>query len=130
MGISLWYLKSSDPIYKICPAFGVVPSTIVVWLDYGLEVLLRVLKNAQLPYFAIEWPKEVEIRASAALLLNKRAHGVILDEIFSVMDGGRVPCVTYSNATLDNAYWEEFTQQHEVTKLSVWSFTSVWFWLN
>ena len=45
IGMVLWHLKSKNPIYKLCPVFGVVPSTASVWIDYGLEVMSKVIED-------------------------------------------------------------------------------------
>ncbi len=41
LGMALYYLKSRDVLYKICPVFGLVPSSLHVWLDFASEVLLK-----------------------------------------------------------------------------------------
>ena len=56
VGRALWYLKSRDPIHKLCPIFGIIPSSIYVWLEYALEVLLKVVTNSSLPEYEIRWP--------------------------------------------------------------------------
>lgn len=56
LGLSLWYLKSRDPMYKMCTVFGLVPSSVQVWLDFSLEVSLRMVQNTEFPEFQIRWP--------------------------------------------------------------------------
>ena len=122
IGIVLWYLKSKDCIYRMCPIFGVVPSTMSVWLNYAMEVMLKVVQDESMTAFSIKWPTVEEMRLSASLLQQNRTHGSLLRGVFGVCDGGRMPCVTYSDPPLQNAYWEGFTQAHEVTNLFVWNF--------
>lgn len=43
IGLSLWYLKSFGHFYSLSSIFGFVQSRFLVWLSYGLEVLLRVI---------------------------------------------------------------------------------------
>ena len=75
---SIVVLKSRCPLYKLCTVFGVVPSSMYVWLDFGLEVLLRVVQNPAYVEYEIRWPIETEMRASAALLERNRQYGALL----------------------------------------------------
>lgn len=119
LGLALWYLKSRCAAYRLCNIFGVVPSTVSVWLDYALEVLYRVVRKPANLEFAVTWPTESEMLSSAGLLETNRPLGPVLRGIFAVMDGGRMPCVSYTDPDLQNACWESFTQAEEVTKLFV-----------
>lgn len=122
LGLSLWFLKSRDPLYKLCPLFGVVTSSATVWLDYALAVLLRVVRKKRNTDFEIRWPTHDEMRVSSALLERNREYGPLLHGVFAVADGGRMPCATYTDEFLQNAYWEGFTQADEVTNLLVMNF--------
>ena len=122
IGLCLWYLKSGDPMYKLCPIFGIVPSTVRAWLEYGLEVLLSVVRDQKNTQFAIAWPKYSEMVQSAALLQQDRQNGRTLGGVFGIMGGERMPCGTYTDPYVQNAYWEGFTQADEVTNLFVWNF--------
>ena len=118
----LWYLKSKDPIYKLCPVFGVVPSTASVWLDYGVEVMSKVIEGNECKYFAVKWPDEDQMRHSASILEQNRNHDGLLNGVFAVMDGGRMLCSRNGDPNIQNAYWEGFSQSREVTNLFVWDF--------
>eukprot|EP00171_Calliarthron_tuberculosum_P001424 IDg1424t1 len=102
LGLALFYLKSCDSVYRACPIFGIVPSSVYVWLDYSLQVLERVVKRSDEVDFAIVWPDKEAKRKSAALLQRNRRLGPLLSGVFAIMDG--------------------FTQAVEVTNLFVWSF--------
>lgn len=41
VGIVLWFLKSKDFAYRMCPVFGIVPVTLIVWLKYALYVIFK-----------------------------------------------------------------------------------------
>ena len=56
---------------------------------------------------------------SACLLQRIRYHGSVLSGIFSVLNGGRMPCSACTDENLQNAHWESFTQCHEVMNLFV-----------
>lgn len=42
---ALWHIKGCDCLYRIFPVFGIVPSSSNIWLDYSLELLLRVVRK-------------------------------------------------------------------------------------
>ena len=117
LGLALYYLKSKDSVYKLCLIFGIVPTSAYVWLDFSLEVLSRTVTLPHMTDFAIVWPKPAEMEQSANLLRHNREHGHVLEGVFAVLDGARMPCATYEDPNLNNAFWEGFTQQHEVTNL-------------
>ena len=91
-------------------------------MDYALEVILRVVKRKSQKAFEIRWPKIEEIRASASLLDHNRTYRPLLQGVFAITDGGRMPCADDTDIDLQNAYFEGFTQNVEVTNLFVWNF--------
>lgn len=42
LGMVLWLLKFSGRQYTLCPIFGIKPTSLAVWLDYGLELMLQI----------------------------------------------------------------------------------------
>ena len=122
LGLSLWYLKTKGSVYTLCPIFVIVPSSLSVWLDYSLEVLLRVVKKTSRTEFEIRWPDEGEMLASSLLLQNNRTNGPWLKGIFAGTDGGRMPCPDCTDVDTENAYFKGFTQGVEVTNFFVWNF--------
>lgn len=73
--MALWYLKTRATMFSLCPIFGLVPSSIGVWLDYSLEVLLRVVKKKTRKEFEIRWPTEAEMQTSSSILQSNRTFG-------------------------------------------------------
>jgi len=122
VGLALYYLKTRDPMYRMSIIFGLVPSSISVWLDFALEVLYRVVTCSDNIDFEIRWPTVPEMQESSDLLTRNREYGGLLSGCFGVLDGGRMPCGTAGDPDIDNAYWEGFTQAHEVTNLFVFNF--------
>lgn len=122
LGLTLHYLKSSARQIHLCPMFGLVPSSVQVWVDYGMEVLFRVVKKKSRKDFAVKWPTEVEMKDSSDNLTNNRPNGQLMRGIFGVVDGGRLPCADYDNSDLQNAYYEGYTGNVEVTNLLVFNF--------
>ena len=122
LALSLWYLKTKSTMYSMCPIFRIVPTSISVWLDYSFKVLLRVVKKRSCTDFEVKWPDEGDRLAFSLLLQNNRVYGPLPKGVFAVTDGGRMPCVDYTDQDLQNAYNEGYIQSVEVTNLFVWNF--------
>lgn len=56
------------------------------------------------------------------LIQRNPEDGHLLKAVFDIMDGTRIPCASYKNTDMLNAFWEGFTQALEVINLFVWSF--------
>lgn len=89
----------------------------VFWLDYDIEVLLRVEVNPGNVDFAIKWPSRHETEECAGLTARNRENGHLLPGGFAVLDGRAMPCAKYSDLNLQNAFWEAFTHSDEATNL-------------
>lgn len=111
LGLTLWFVKSKTPLYSLCPIFGVTDSRIGVWMNYGLEVLKRVVRDKDANSFEIRWPTVEEMWQSTALFENNRVNGPYLKGVFAVTDGGRMPCAGYTDSYLQSAYFEGFTKR-------------------
>lgn len=120
LGLVLWCLKSSARRRQLCPIFGLVPTSVNVWFDYGLTVLYRTLKVMH--DARITWPTVEEMKESTQLLQENREFGHLLKGVFAVVDGGRMPCADYNDPDLQNAYYEGYTCSVEVTNLFVFNF--------
>ncbi len=105
IGLALWYLKTLCAANRLCPVFGVVPSSVYVWIDYAMEVLLKVVKDKSKSEFEVRWPSVAEMEESNAILKRNRACGMLLEGVFAVMDGGRMPCADYTDVDTQNAYY-------------------------
>lgn len=116
------YLKSEHPMYWFCSLFSVVPSTVQVWLEFSLEIPLRIVRQRYTTSFEIRWPNHSEMEMSAKLLCDNRRHGALLRVVSGVTDGGRLRCAKYIHKALQNAFREGFTQADEVNYLLVWNF--------
>ena len=120
LGLSLWYIKTKQTVYSLCPLFGVVDSTIGIWLDYSLDVLCKAVQTDT--NCEIRWPSVEEMKRSEQLLTKNRKYESLLKGVFGVTDGGRMPCAVFSDPNMQNAYFEGFTQSVEVTNLFVFNF--------
>lgn len=121
LGLSLWYLKSSGRQYSLSPIFRFVPTTLCVWISYGLSVLYRLRKKLHHDDLKIAWPAIPEMDVPSALL-SKRPNGLVLRIVFAVMDGSRLPCAECVDGGLQNAYFQGYTGNVDVTNLLVLNF--------
>lgn len=87
-----------------------------------MKVILAVMKDDTHEDFRIKWPTEFEMAESAARLQKYRQYGYALRGVFGVTDGARLDCVSFVDNDLQNAYFQKFTQEVEVTNLLVWNF--------
>lgn len=71
------FSKNRDPLFRLCLGFGVVPSTAEVWIDFGLEIMLRGVRNTRWNIFETRWPNEDEMRHSAGLVERNRNWGLL-----------------------------------------------------
>lgn len=122
LGLVLKYVKSTGRQYEMCGMFGFVPSTVSVWIDYGLTVLLKVLRDKSVPEFRVKWPKIEEMDESHRLLKFNRSNGPLLPNVFAVIDGARMPCADYTDSDLQNAFYEGYTGNTEITNIFVFNF--------
>lgn len=122
LGLVLRYLKTSGRQYDLCGMFGLVPSSVSCWIDYGLAVLLKALRKKNVESFRVKWSTPAEMISSHNLLRYNRQNGFLLPNVFAIMDGGRMLCADYQDEDLQNAYYEGYTGNVEVTNLLVFSF--------
>lgn len=122
VGLVLCFLTSKDPMYRLCASFGVFPSTLQVWLDFGLDVSLLVVRDPTRGEFEVRW-QTVEERQQSSCCWKEFEDGVHYCEAFLVSQMA-VACVCgkQSNPDVHSAYWEGFTQADEATNLFVWNF--------
>ena len=102
--------------------FGIVPSSVSVWVDYGLTVLLEVFKDKTVREFRVKWPGQEEMDDSYNLLKMNRKHGHLLPNVFGILDGGRMPCAAFTDGNLQNAFYEGYTGNVEITNIFVFNF--------
>ena len=118
----LWYLKSKDHHYQMCPIFGIVQSTFCGWLNYSLQVLYEVVRDTDNIQFRIRWPTAAEISFSTPFLSANGANGSLLNGVFAIIDGARMNCSAYDDTAIQNAFWEGFAHGNEVTSVFAWDF--------
>lgn len=122
LGLKLRYLKSCGKQYYLCGMFGLVETIVSVWKDYGFNLLLNTLRNKGVPQFCVSWPSVAEMDDSYQLLKKNRENVHLLPDVFCVIHGGRMPCADYEDKDLQNAFYEGYTGNLEVTNIFVFNF--------
>lgn len=55
LGLVLWYLITSGRQYKVYPIFGLVPTSVNVWVEYGLDVMYLVCSHGNVDSLRLKW---------------------------------------------------------------------------
>lgn len=63
----------------LVPKFWVVPTSLYVWLDFGIEVLTKMLRRREHTDFEIRWPSSEETKVYAGPLKENRRNGPLMD---------------------------------------------------
>lgn len=121
LGFVSWYLKSSARQYSICPIFGLVPTTLSVWIDYGILDLHKA--TAHIPECSKCWPSPSQTKEITQLLQLNFPNGHLLRKIFAVVDGWRFPCSQIRRSICSkNEYYEGYTANVDVSNLFFFNF--------
>ena len=92
-----------------------------VLLDYSLEMMLLVVKRKTRSEFEVRWRTVAEMNSYTNLLTSNRKFGKYLHGLLAVTDVERMLCADFIDPELQNAYFEGFTQNIEVTNLFAWN---------
>lgn len=68
--------------------FGLKYSSIQGWVDYGMEVLIKVLKDKTNDQLNVKWPEEASMKASSGKLVHKRPNGRLMKGILPSWKAG------------------------------------------
>lgn len=99
--------------------FGFVPSIFSVWIEYGLTVLLNVLRDKSVPELGVKWPKLEEMEDLHRPSKFNRLNGPLLPNVSALIDGARMTCADYKNSNLQNAFYEGYAGNTEIKKIFV-----------
>lgn len=64
IGLVIVFLKTKDPSHRLRPIFGVVPRALQTWLDFGMEVALRIVRRDDCDKLLITSPRVSQIKES------------------------------------------------------------------
>lgn len=79
----LWRPKSTDRQFSLCPTSGLVPKSVNVWSDYGLQVIDKACTDNCLEVLSVKWRSIEEMEPSVALLRDNRPNGNLFRTFFS-----------------------------------------------
>lgn len=119
LAMTLFYLKSSGRNYSLTAVFGFLETALSEWLDYELEVLLQAVKCKVVLEFKVKWLTVTEMETSFDKRFYSRSNGRLLRGIFVVANGIKIPCADYTDANLQNSYYEGYTCNTEVEHLFI-----------
>lgn len=122
LGLLLWYFKSSDRHYKLAPVFSLVPTSLSAWINYAVEVRIKIIDLNLNSDVRVQWPAPAELVKSIRLLKNNRPNVPILSNIFRVLDGSRIPYADYVNADVQNPYYDGYKTSVVDTNLLCYNF--------
>lgn len=74
-------------------------------IEYGLEILFRVVKDKRNENFNLKWSNAEAIKVCNDNFVNNTPNGRIMRGVFEVFDGGRLPCADYEDPVLQNEYY-------------------------
>lgn len=77
------------------PIFGLVHFNVLVWQEYSLWVLLRVIQTKEIHAMRLEWPSLTDLSQSSGLLQRNLQFRSLLRGVFVVVDGRRLAWVDY-----------------------------------
>lgn len=116
LGLLLHHLCSTTNETGLQLIFAVVPSVLSRYIDFGLEILLEVLKG--IPEAAISWPTlaEMQVYSDAIEERHPTIHGA-----FGFMDGLGVPVGVSGDPLVENANYNGWKKCHKVTSVIVFA---------
>lgn len=100
LALVLHWLHSTMRQSTLCQLFGIVPSSVTVFIQQGLTILHKCL--GQIPEAVVKWPSPQEMEYCAGLI-NAREN--LLRSSFGFVDGLNLPVMEPSDPDVQNAYY-------------------------
>jgi len=116
LGLVLHYLSSTMSETSLQEIFALIPSTVSRYLDFGIAILLCVLRS--LPEAAIAWPKAEKFAELNALIVRRHP---LLTGAFASIDGLNLPVQTLGNEDIENSTYNGWLRAHFVSSVLVFS---------
>lgn len=117
LGLFFRIVRSFGRQYESCGMFGVGPTTVFLSLDFDIKVLLKKLKDKNVPEFSVNWPFVEDMDASYNLLRLNCENGRLLSNLFEEVNRDRILCAYNTNIKLHNAYYKGYTGNVDVTNV-------------
>lgn len=123
LGLVLCYLKSSCNQNQLCRPFGIAQTSVGVWIEYGMQVLHRIVSHTANTQFRVEWPTPQQITESNAVLSQQLpANDPALHGVFAVCAITRLPICEQSTIELPSAFPEDSPSTEKVSNFFVFDF--------
>ena len=116
LGLLLHYLCSTAPEVALQEIFALIPATVTRYLNFGLPILLRVLRR--LPDAMITWPQGLDFTCLNALIHHRHP---LLTGAFASIDGLNLPVQTSSDVDIENGTYNGWLRAHFVSSVLVFS---------
>jgi hypothetical protein len=116
LGLDLYYLSSCMQESHLQEIFALTPTTCSCYLDFALNILLKVLR--QLPESCIIWWDGKEFEEDKGVILNH--HHCLAGAIGSI-DRLSLPCAVLSDPEVENACYNGWKSGHCISNMFVFS---------
>lgn len=95
----LHWMRSTCHYHSLSMIFGLIPSGIGEWVQYGLLVLHHVLRR--MPQARVKWPESQQQFDILAGIVKTRCPD--LDKTWGMIDGLNLGCLNSTNEVLQNS---------------------------
>ncbi|KAF9484657.1 hypothetical protein BDN70DRAFT_825117 [Pholiota conissans] len=117
LGLVLHYLNSTMREISLQQIFGVIPTTASRYITFGLDILLKTLR--EMPDASIYWPKSLqEFQFNSSLISARHPR---LSGAFGSIDGLNLPTQTSNDPDIENATYNGWLSEHFISSVIVFS---------
>ncbi|KAL0566751.1 hypothetical protein V5O48_015256 [Marasmius crinis-equi] len=117
LGLVLHYLASAVLEVGLQQVFAVVPSVLSRYLEFGMDILLRVLR--QMPEARIQLPRTLEdFERNSNIIASRHS---LLEGAFGSIDGLSLPLQVSDDVELENATYNGWKTDHRINNILVFS---------
>lgn len=107
LGLVLHYLNSTMLDVSLIQIFALIPTTVSRYILFGLQILLRTLRN--MPDAAIKWPSGDDFIENESLILARHP---LLEGAFGSVDGLNLLVQTSPDEEIENATYNGWLHEH------------------
>ncbi|QRW24360.1 DDE superfamily endonuclease [Rhizoctonia solani] len=97
--------------------FALVPSTVLRYINFALDILLEILK--EIPEAHLAWPTEAKMQENSHLITRKHCGAKYLDGAFGFMDGLNLPLQASGDHNKQNANYNGWLHKHVISNIIV-----------
>ena len=116
LGLLLHYLNSTMREVSLQQIFALIPSTVCRYVHFGLQILLRTLRD--MPDASIEWPSGTQFEDNSRLVTQRHPR---LIGAFGTVDGLKLPVQTSDDPEIENAMYNGWLSEHFVSSVLAFS---------